>query len=153
MPPLSAARLPRLRPRPDHALDLQLPRLQRRPSRAWPPSPAGGRIDRARVDEEIARLRRTWRSDDGIGGTGEALIVADLGPERAAELDRVDRVQLADVLAVCRASRTLSEAGRVLFAASRARRSSTNDADRLRKYLARFDLSFAALQAPDLAGG
>jgi transcriptional regulatory protein RtcR len=36
----------------------------------------------------------------------------------------------------------MSEAGRTLFAASRQRRSSTNDADRLRKYLARFGLSF-----------
>lgn len=34
----------------------------------------------------------------------------------------------------------LSEAGRALFSASRARRTSANDADRLRKYLARFGL-------------
>ena len=46
----------------------------------------------------------------------------------------------------CRAARTLSDAGRRLFAASRTRRSAPNDADRLRKYLARFGLSWAALQ-------
>lgn len=32
-----------------------------------------------------------------------------------------------------------------LFSASRERRSSTNDADRLRKYLARFDLDWASI--------
>jgi transcriptional regulatory protein RtcR len=54
------------------------------------------------------------------------------------ELDLFDRVQLEETIRVCRTSRSLSEAGRRLFSASRARRSSSNDADRLRKYLARF---------------
>ena len=48
--------------------------------------------------------------------------------------------------AICRRSRSLSEAGRSLFSASRARRASANDADRLRKYLQRYDLSWAQLQ-------
>ena len=65
-----------------------------------------------------------------------------LGAERAAELDRFDRVQLADVISVCRQARSLSEAGRLLFSQSRARKQSTNDADRLRKYLTRFGLSW-----------
>ncbi len=60
-------------------------------------------------------------------------------------LDPSDPGQLAHVVAACRGSRSLSEAGRTLFAASRARRSSSNDADRLRKYLARFGLSWAEL--------
>ena len=60
-------------------------------------------------------------------------------------IDRFDRSQLADVIRVCLAARSLSEAGRRLFAISRTRRRSTNDADRLRKYLARFDLSWRAL--------
>ena len=60
--------------------------------------------------------------------------------DHVAEIDRFDEVQLREVVEVCRRSRSLSDAGRVLFAASRERRASTNDADRLRKYLARFDL-------------
>ena len=94
------------------------------------------RITDALVDEEIARLRAAWgeTADDG------ALRV--LGA-RASELDRFDRVQLVDVLAVCRASASLSAAGRTLFSASRARKTSANDADRLRKYLARFELGWA----------
>ena len=42
---------------------------------------------------------------------------------------------------------SLLAAGRELFAASRLPRKSTNDADRLNKYLARFDLSWAT--SPD----
>jgi transcriptional regulatory protein RtcR len=73
----------------------------------------------------------------------EAALVAEvLGAERAAALDRFDRAQLAEVLRVCREARSLSEAGRALFAASRARRTTVNDADRLRKYLARFGLGW-----------
>ncbi|MFT4513815.1 MAG: transcriptional regulatory protein RtcR, partial [Planctomycetota bacterium] len=68
-----------------------------------------------------------------------------LGHARVEQLDRFDRVQLAEVVRTCRRHRSLSAAGRELFAASRARRASTNDTDRVRKYLARFDLDFASL--------
>jgi transcriptional regulatory protein RtcR len=68
-------------------------------------------------------------------------------PEQVAALDRFDRAQLADVLRACRACRSLSEAGRELFAASRSRRTMVNDADRLRKYLARFGLSWGVIHA------
>lgn len=102
-----------------------------------------GRIAVPDVDEEIRRLAASWRDSEGPEGEdGEALLHAALGDERTAALDRFDRVQLADVLRVCATARSLSEAGRVLFAASLARRRSRNDADRLRKYLARFGLSF-----------
>ncbi len=65
-----------------------------------------------------------------------------LGDERLATLDRFDRVQLVDVVAVCSQSRSLSEAGRILFAASRQKKQNPNDADRLRKHLLRFGLSW-----------
>jgi len=42
---------------------------------------------------------------------------------------------LAYVLSVCRRSRTHSDARRQIFNVSRTRRTKTNDADRLRKYL------------------
>jgi transcriptional regulatory protein RtcR len=70
------------------------------------------------------------------------MVVDVLGADQAAKLDRFDRVQLADVLKVCRSSRNLSEAGRRLFSVSRTHRRTANDADRLRKYLARFDLNW-----------
>jgi len=104
----------------------------------------GGRINEDVVTEELARLRETAPLADSYR-PGE-LVVRALGAERAAKLDRFDSVQLADVLAACRDSRSLSAAGRELFAASRSERASVNDADRLRKYLARFDLDFAELK-------
>jgi transcriptional regulatory protein RtcR len=57
-------------------------------------------------------------------------------------LDPFDIPQLANVIRICRASATLSEAGRRLFSVSQEARTSRNDADRLRKYLARFDLTW-----------
>jgi transcriptional regulatory protein RtcR len=98
-----------------------------------------GRIDRDCVDSEIARLERLW-SGKGADNDGLAELLAE---ERLASIDPFDRVQLAEVVRICRSSRSMSEAGRALFAASRQQRASTNDADRLRKYLARFGLAWA----------
>jgi transcriptional regulatory protein RtcR len=113
----------------------------------------GGRIDVATVDDELARLRARWQlaapreaaSDTARAAPDEALLREALGEEGAAALDRFDRAQLADVIRVCRATPTLSAAGRALFAVSRAGRTSVNDADRLRKYLARHGLSWELL--------
>lgn len=107
---------------------------------------AGGRITVALVEQEIARLETAWA---GAAPAAEqaldpaALLAEVLGPEVVETLDPFDRPQLAYVLAVCRQSRSLSEAGRELFAVSRTQRRSTNDADRLRKYLARFGLDWS----------
>jgi len=101
-----------------------------------------GRIDLECVEAEIVRLKRLWsgQTDNGLG------ILADvLDAEALSAIDPFDRVQLAETIRVCRTSRSLSEAGRALFAASRTRRSSANDADRLRKYLARFGLDWATV--------
>lgn len=102
-----------------------------------------GRITVAGVDDEMARLKRQWRIS-----TEPGLVEAVLGTA-AADLDPFDRVQLEEVLRVCRAARTLSDAGRRLFAASRTKKSSSNDADRLRKYLARFGLDWSRIRGGD----
>lgn len=86
-----------------------------------------GRITLALVGEEIARLQAGWQT-------------AGVAPD--AEIDLFDQRQLETVLEVCRRSASLSEAGRELFAFSRLKKANPNDADRLRKYLARFDLSW-----------
>lgn len=112
----------------------------------------GGRITENIVDEEVARLMESERSappgdfDRARARESDPTkshVASVLGKSSAAKLDRFDAVQLEDVLAVCAASRTLSDAGRTLFAHSRKSRTSTNDADRLRKYLARFGVVFA----------
>jgi transcriptional regulatory protein RtcR len=100
-----------------------------------------GRIDVIAVDAEVTRLKRLWSGAAETPAGLETLLDA----EAIAAIDPFDRVQLAETLRVCRASRSLSEAGRILFAASRTRRKSENDADRLRKYLARFNLSWSAV--------
>ena len=109
----------------------------------------GGRITEPLVQAEVARLRWLWaREDKPARATAAAAAAAAadidldalLGAEAAAALDLFDRLQLEAVLRVCRQSRTLSDAGRKLFQASREARSVVNDADRLRKYLAKFDL-------------
>lgn len=104
----------------------------------------GGRIDEATVAQEIERLRRDWRTESEADPKRD-LVDEVLGA--AAELDLFERAQLASVIEVCRDCATLSEAGRRLFAVSRTKRTSSNDADRLRKYLARFGLDFRSLRA------
>ena len=103
---------------------------------------ATGRIDRECVQAETARLKRLW----SVTTESEDILADMLSRDSLDEIDPFDRVQLAHVVEVCRRSRSLSEAGRSLFASSRARRASSNDADRLRKYLARFDLSWQQIQ-------
>jgi transcriptional regulatory protein RtcR len=107
---------------------------------------AGGRITVDVVEDEIARLTRQWaaQSADARGG-GDAL-EEYMGADALAALDPFDRVQLAEVVRVCRKARSLSDAGRRLFAVSRTLKESSNDADRLRKYLARFELDWKKLR-------
>ena len=101
-----------------------------------------GRIDREAVQLEIARLTRLWSGEDERGSPLRTL----LGAESLSQIDPFDRVQLDYVVEICRASASLSEAGRTLFAASREQRKSTNDADRLRKYLAKFGLDWGSVK-------
>jgi transcriptional regulatory protein RtcR len=110
----------------------------------------GGRITRAVLDAECARLRAAWQTVPAAG-SDDMLLEEVLGPEGAAKLDLFDRAQLACVIRTCRSSATLSEAGRRLFAVTRGNRKVTNDADRLRKYLARFSLTWQKC-APQRSG-
>ncbi len=105
---------------------------------------AGGRITTDIVRDEVNRLMASW--EPANERPEDDLLRRLVDKDRLAELDRFDRVQLAEVLRVCAGSRSLSEAGRALFSVSRHRRSTTNDADRLRKYLARFGLAWRDIE-------
>jgi transcriptional regulatory protein RtcR len=105
---------------------------------------AGGRITTDIVDGEAAHLKAGWTLPSSQQSSDDLDLL--LGEPAALALDPFDRVQLAEVVRVCRASRNLSEAGRQLFAVSRTKKETTNDADRLRKYLARFGLDWAGLR-------
>jgi transcriptional regulatory protein RtcR len=103
----------------------------------------GGRITENIVKEEISRLKSMWGIDfQNMNGD---LIKMLSGNKVIEEIDRFDRVQLEDVLKVCKESRSLSEAGRTLFSQSRVKKQATNDADRLRKYLAKFGLTYETI--------
>jgi transcriptional regulatory protein RtcR len=100
----------------------------------------GGRIGLEQVEGEIELLRNRWARPATVPEESE---LDRLLPEpQRQQIDLFDRLQLEQVIRFLRRSRSLSEAGRALFSVSRARRKSVNDADRLRKYLARFGLSW-----------
>jgi len=96
-----------------------------------------GRITVECVESEIGRLREGWREPMQKNELENSFYELD-----RSSIDPFDLVQLDFVLKACRESKTLSDAGRKLFAVSRTKRSVTNDADRLKKYLARFKLKW-----------
>ncbi len=101
---------------------------------------SGGRIDLETVNREIARA--SVRHPDAEPDAGFASL---LGADYAVRYDLFDLAQLKKVVEICRQSKTLAEAGKKLFAVSRRNKSSSNDSDRLSKYLARFGLDFRTL--------
>lgn len=101
----------------------------------------GGRITSPVLEQEVTRLKSAW-SEPATEGDHNAILATMLSDKAKEKLDLFDQVQLAFVIRVCRESATLSEAGRKLFGATREKRKVQNDADRLRKYLARFDLDW-----------
>src|SRR5262245_60527324 len=103
-----------------------------------------GRITVDQVRAEVAHLTSAWSR--GARESTAGLVDQVVNPAALLHIDRFDRVQLEDVLNVCRAARTLSAAGRELFDRSRERKRIANDADRLRKYLARFGLEWSEVK-------
>jgi len=102
-----------------------------------------GRITLAMVQEETQALADRWATR--VVDADADLVREALGSD-AAPLDLFDVPQLAQVIRTCRESKTRSEAGRKLFSISRLQKTSGNDSDRLRKYLARFGATFASVQ-------
>jgi len=100
----------------------------------------GSRIQLDSVEREIQRLKNGWRlsANDQI----EETLLSILTQEQLTQIDPFDRPGLANVIHTCRQSTNLSEAGRKLFSVSREARKSTNDADRLKKYLTKFELAW-----------
>ncbi|MHC4821631.1 MAG: RNA repair transcriptional activator RtcR family protein [Planctomycetota bacterium] len=105
----------------------------------------------SRAPETTDRLREAVRDLEQLlaakravtpGGDRQAVLEEFLTDDEIRALDLFDRVQLAEVLHVCLDSDTLTEAGKRLFAVSRTRRKTVNDADRVRKYLLRHGISW-----------
>jgi transcriptional regulatory protein RtcR len=92
------------------------------------------------VQEEIERLGASWARPQTE--ESDEILSRLLSEKALGGIDLFDRAQLAEVAQICRNSRSMSEAGRRLFGASRIRKTSSNDADRLRKYLSRFGIEW-----------
>ena len=105
----------------------------------------GGRITTTQVAAEVQRLRWLWQHAEPAAPPPAVDLATLLSSEQLQQLDHFDRVQLEAVVAVCRQSSTLSDAGRTLFDRSRTRRTVLNDADRLRKYLHKHGLDWEAV--------
>lgn len=103
----------------------------------------GSRIQISSVEREIERLRKAWRLS--ANDPDEEILLTVLDQSQLSEIDPFDRPSLANAITICRQSSNLSGAGRKLYSVSRQARKSTNDADRLKKYLAKFDLSWSRI--------
>lgn len=101
----------------------------------------GGRINEDVVQGEIKRLKGDWQ-DAAPEDTSFSLLTQVLGEEALTNIDLFEQTQLASVLAICKKSKNLADAGRVLFNVSRQNKASSNDSHRLKVYLQRFGLSF-----------
>jgi transcriptional regulatory protein RtcR len=83
--------------------------------------------------------------DDGIA-SAPSLVDHVIPASTAAHLDASTASNSRTCSKPAAVRSALSAAGRVLFDRSRERKKIVNDADRLRKYLARFDLEWGELR-------
>ena len=99
-----------------------------------------GRITRELVEAEIARLQYLWQEEHPVASALPSPVDADA-------LDLFERLQLEAVINICRQHNTLAAAGRALYNVSREQLAKPNDSDRLRKYLQKYDLTWADVQS------
>ncbi|HNE92470.1 MAG TPA: sigma 54-dependent transcriptional regulator, partial [Agitococcus sp.] len=102
----------------------------------------GGRVTCEDVNKEIQRLEKLWSNQQQEAFS----LCKQFLPNTWQQIDDFDLFQLEAVLAVCQQANSLSEAGRQLFAQSRQQKASSNDADRLKKYLAKFELEWNTIK-------
>ena len=101
---------------------------------------SSGRIRQDIVSQEIQRLHDNWNGT--FEDVSKNILIDVLGSEALQKIDSFDQPQLAHVISVCREVKSISEAGRALYNVSRKTKKTSNDADRLRKYLAKFGLDW-----------
>ncbi|MFK7770386.1 MAG: RNA repair transcriptional activator RtcR [Mariniblastus sp.] len=105
-----------------------------------------GRISVKDVNDEIQRLKKSWSAGaNRVNDVQSSKLLDELLDQGSGSIDHFDCVQLAEVVKVCRSASSLSDAGRKLFEVSRASKKTPNDADRLRKYLAKFGLDWQSI--------
>jgi transcriptional regulatory protein RtcR len=120
---------------------------------------SGSRIQLDDVSAEIERLKQLWKTTAAdtmtadqdlwktpILSTDKLFLDQILSTAQLEKIDMFDQIQLVGVIKICLHSKSMAEAGRRLFAVSREQRSTSNDSDRVKKYLARFGLSWELIQ-------
>lgn len=102
----------------------------------------GGRITIELVEEEIARYKAANKVKS-TSHTEDTIDISELiSNDIYNSLDEFELVQLSHVVKVCKESSSAAAAAKRLFANSIKEKSSTNNSDRLVKYLAKFGLKF-----------
>ncbi|MBQ8024260.1 MAG: RNA repair transcriptional activator RtcR [Succinivibrio sp.] len=102
----------------------------------------GGRITVSEVNDEFEKLSKNWNYDSSSKKDSIYSSARKLLGEKAEEIDLFELSQLDCVINVILKSKSLSEAGRKLFANTIKQRKTSNDSDRLRKYLEKYNLDF-----------
>ena len=126
----------------------------------------GGRIVLEDVEDEINRLLEIWgekgetcasvvvgQQKQGAFGGDEGFVFVRATMGTLPNADLFDLAQLEIVLQKLMLTRNMAEAGRNLFAVSRQERKSVNDSDRVKKYLARWNLEYDAVKRTLSAAG
>ena len=109
----------------------------------------GGRITEDIVAAEIQRLRQAWRGFGEASEERERHLEALVSAATLEEMDLFDRLHLAEVVRICKQSRSMADAGRKLFNVSRNKKASSNDSHRLKQYLQKFALTFQQIIQSD----
>ena len=102
----------------------------------------GGRITIELVEEEIARYKAANNVNTSSLSEDTIDISELISNDIYNSLDEFELVQLSHVVKVCKESSSAAAAAKRLFANSIKEKSSTNNSDRLVKYLAKFGLKF-----------
>ncbi|MCL4153261.1 UNVERIFIED_CONTAM: hypothetical protein GTU68_012882 [Idotea baltica] len=106
----------------------------------------GGRITEVIVDNEIDRLQLDWQGSSLKQNNNEDKTLENIVSTTILdELDDFDIAQLTYVIDVCKQSKSMADAGRKLFNKSRLSKAASNDSQRLRVYLNKFELVFKDL--------
>jgi len=105
----------------------------------------GGRITESVVNDEIQRLKRDWRAVNASDTHPSVITAGYLSAEIHASLDLFEHIQLAAVIQACKNSKSMADAGRLLFDKSRLEKKSLNDSHRLKQFLDKYRLKFDTL--------
>ncbi|MDO4250482.1 MAG: sigma 54-dependent transcriptional regulator, partial [Moraxella sp.] len=108
-----------------------------------------GVIHTPQVKAEIDRLQLQWQPFDSRPPNEPIKPTKTIYTAKVQtlldSLDTFDKLQLQQVIDVCRQHDSLAAAGRALFDKSRQQRKAVNDSDRLRKYLGKWGLTWAQI--------